>query len=110
MQESLKEKAKTLNKEAYMAILFFGNNYSSATYVRHKQKYWETIGIPVKIFTEDWFSPLVKEKESFANRVFNLINQLNHDSLCIGIIVQLPLPEDLKPYQNFHQYKFLNLI
>lgn len=100
IQENLKEKAKKLPEWSYMAILFFWNNFSSATYVRHKQKYGETIGVPVKIISEEQFSPLVKEKESLANRVFDLINQLNHDQLCIGIIIQLPLPEELKPYQN----------
>ncbi|AHB41620.1 methylenetetrahydrofolate dehydrogenase [candidate division SR1 bacterium RAAC1_SR1_1] len=100
MQENLKLKAKTLSDNSYMAILFFGNDFSSGTYVRHKQKYGESIGVPVKIFTEEGFSPLVQEKESFANRVFNLIHQLNHDSFCIGIIIQLPLPEELKGHQN----------
>ncbi len=100
IQENLKEKAKQLPENSYMAILFFGNDFSSATYVRHKQKYGESIGVSVKIFTEEGFSPLVQEKESFATWVFNLINQLNHDNLCIGIIIQLPLPEELKPYQN----------
>jgi methylenetetrahydrofolate dehydrogenase (NADP+) / methenyltetrahydrofolate cyclohydrolase len=100
MQENLREKAKTLTEWSYMAILFFGNDFSSSTYVRHKQKYGESIGIPVKIFTEEQFLPLVSEKESIVSRVFDLIQQLNNDALCIGIIVQLPLPEILRPYQN----------
>ena len=100
IQENLKTKSKSLPENSYMAILFFGNDFSSATYVRHKQKYGESIWIPVKIFTEEWFSPLVQEKEGLANRVFNLINQLNHDPFCIGIIIQLPLPAELKLHQN----------
>jgi methylenetetrahydrofolate dehydrogenase (NADP+) / methenyltetrahydrofolate cyclohydrolase len=100
MQENLREKVKTLTEWSYMAILFFGNDFSSSTYVRHKQKYGESIGIPVKIFTEEQFLPLVSEKESIVSRVFDLIQQLNNDALCIGIIVQLPLPEILRPYQN----------
>lgn len=100
MQQQLKIKATTLPEGSYMAILFFWNDFSSATYVRHKQKYWDSIWVAVKIITEENFAPLVEEKESFANWVFNLINQLNHDPLCIGIIIQLPLPEELKPHQN----------
>lgn len=100
IQENLKEKSKSLPENSYMAILFFWNDFSSGTYVRHKQKYGESIGIPVKIFTEEGFSPLVQEKEGLANRVFNLIHQLNHDPFCIGIIIQLPLPAELKPHQN----------
>jgi len=100
MQQQLQIKASTLPENSYMAILFFWNDFSSATYVRHKQKYGESIGIAVKIITETQFSPLVNEKESLANWVFNLINQLNHDPLCIGIIIQLPLPEELRPHQN----------
>ena len=100
MKDQLKIKSKSLPENSYMAILFFGNDFSSSTYVNHKQKYGESIWIPIKIFTEEWFSPLVQEKESFANRVFDLINQLNHDPFCIGIIIQLPLPTELKPHQN----------
>lgn len=100
MQSSLKEKAKSLTPWSYMAILFFGENFSSATYVRHKQKYGESIDIPVKIFTEQDFSPLLEENGWLANRVFKLIQQLNHDAFCVGIIIQLPLPDELKEHQN----------
>jgi len=43
IQENLKTKSKSLPENSYMAILFFGNDFSSATYVRHKQKYGESI-------------------------------------------------------------------
>lgn len=100
IQENLKLKSKSLTKNSYMAILFFGNDFSSWTYVRHKQKYWESIWISVKIFTEKDFSPLIKENQGFANRIFKIIHQLNHDPFCIWIIIQLPLPTELKLHQN----------
>jgi methylenetetrahydrofolate dehydrogenase (NADP+) / methenyltetrahydrofolate cyclohydrolase len=34
------------------------------------------------------------------DKIFEKINELNHDQNCIGIIIQLPLPKELKSYQN----------
>jgi len=34
----------------YVAIIFLGDDYSSATYVKHKKKYGEDIGLPVIVF------------------------------------------------------------
>lgn len=100
IQEWLKEKAKLLTPWSYMAILFFWGWFSSATYVNHKQKYGNTIGIPVKVYTEKDFSPLLEEKWWLIEWASKLINQLNHDLLCIGIIIQLPLPEEFSQHQN----------
>lgn len=99
LQEQLKIKAQKLQSGSYIAILFFGEDYSSSTYVKHKQKYWESIWITTKIFTEENFSPLIKESWWLATRVLKLIKQLNDDDFCVGIIVQLPLPENLKEQQ-----------
>jgi methylenetetrahydrofolate dehydrogenase (NADP+) / methenyltetrahydrofolate cyclohydrolase len=103
LQEQLKEKSQTLPQGSYIAILFFGDNYSSTTYVRHKQKYGETIGIEVKIFTEKAIPPALIVGKGLGDGLpsfLDLINQLNHDTLCIGIIIQLPLPEELKEFQT----------
>jgi 5,10-methylene-tetrahydrofolate dehydrogenase/methenyl tetrahydrofolate cyclohydrolase len=43
MKDQLKIKSKSLPENSYMAILFFGNDFSSSTYVSHKQKYGESI-------------------------------------------------------------------
>lgn len=50
MKIDLSIKARHLPTGSYIAILYFGDNASSKTYVLHKQKYGETIGIPVAVF------------------------------------------------------------
>jgi methylenetetrahydrofolate dehydrogenase (NADP+)/methenyltetrahydrofolate cyclohydrolase len=82
------------NKDMYLAILFFWDNSSSKIYVKHKQKYWNDIWLTTNVFWQD--SEKKREKED----VINLINKLNKDENCVGIIVQLPLPENLKQSKN----------
>ena len=43
---------------------------------------------------------IVNEPHCSKNQVKNLINNLNEDENVHGIIIQQPLPEDLKPYMN----------
>lgn len=73
------------NKDAYIAILFFWENTASEIYVKLKKNYAEEIGLRCKIMRE--YSP-------------NLIDMLNKDIDCVGIMIQLPLPEHLKGKRN----------
>lgn len=72
----------------YIAILFFGNNVWSIVYTGLKQKFWQDIGLEVRIM---W-----QEKKYDIVDVLSLIDQLNVDTGCIGIIVQLPFPDYLE--------------
>ena len=96
IKEELKSKSQKYfpNADYYMAILFFWDNSSSKVYVKHKQKYWEEMWIPTKIFWQDSSTERTKEK------IIELIEKLNGDEKCIWIIVQLPLPEKLSTYKN----------
>lgn len=90
--KQLKEKLITLGeqwywKDRYVAILFFGDNYGSQVYTRHKKKFGDSIGLEVRIIGQ--------EKEHTLEEVLMLIDSLNKDDQCIGIMVQLPLPEQL---------------
>lgn len=76
----------------YIAILFFGNNEWSRVYVRNKQKFGESVGCEVRIFGQ--------EKEYVYNEIVHFIHELNNDDRCLGILIQLPLPEWLQPYQQ----------
>lgn len=88
-------------KPVYLAIAFFGDNSSSKTYVALKKKYGEDVWINVEIFgqsddqeTKDPVLKLYKnETYDTSAKMIELIHYLNYDSKCIGIIVQLPLPE-----------------
>lgn len=91
----LKEKVKKYFPEwdKFLAILFFWENYSSKVYVNSKQKYWESIGLRTELYWQDW-------QQRWRQEILELINKLNEDNNCVGMIIQLPLPEELKPYQQ----------
>lgn len=90
----------------YVAILFFGTNSSSAVYVRNKQAFAQKIWLPAFIFWqehkeqnlwifEDLSEDIVRRYEN-TDQVFNLIDRLNLDERCLGIMIQMPLPDFLK--------------
>lgn len=89
-----------LDKDCFLAILFFGENSSSKVYVKMKQKYWEDIGLNVKVFWQDpsqyyddsEYATKYNNYDS-ADDILALIEELNHDEKCLWIIVQLPTPE-----------------
>ena len=98
--------------QKYVAILFFWENSSSSTYVHYKQKYAEEIWIQTFVFWQEkeqdisLFPELknrIQKKYSEVNQIFELISFLNEDEKCIGIMIQLPLPD------SFSEYK-LNLL
>jgi methylenetetrahydrofolate dehydrogenase (NADP+)/methenyltetrahydrofolate cyclohydrolase len=43
---------------------------------------------------------LQKKEYLDKNEVIELVRRLNDDERCVGIICQLPLTEELKPYQK----------
>jgi len=115
MQKELTEKTSKLfpNKEKYVGIIYLWEDKSSKVYVWLKQKYGEKIWIPVHIFGQykKWdnlpnnlnndYDVQLYMKQEYDNiwKVIDLINYLNSDKDCIGIIVQLPLPEKFKQYK-----------
>lgn len=96
IKEDLKKKVIKYfpNNDKYLAILFFWDNTSSKIYVKHKQKYWSDIWLKTIIYWQDDWKKWNKEE------IIGLINNLNNDESCVWIIVQLPLPDDLKHLKN----------
>ena len=115
LQQDLTQKRTTFfgDKNVYVAIIFLGEDYSSAAYVKHKKAYGEAIGLPVIVFGQnhqaeydrnqagkfDDVGIYINQKYDSIGKVMELIRYLNHDDECVGIIIQLPLPE------MFGQYK-----
>lgn len=106
LQSKLKLKKTELfgDKLVYTAIIFLWEDYSSGIYVNHKKRYWEKIWISTIVFGQtnfdNWdFSKFrnidlfVNQSYDDVNQIIGLIQYLNHDPACVGIIVQLPLPE-----------------
>ena len=113
--ELLKEKYRELrirhfwNDKKFVAVLFFGESNPSQVYVNLKKKYAEEIWFDCLIFGqwEAWFEDkypnlveLQKKEYLNKNEVIELVGILNNDEHCVWIICQLPLTEELKPYQR----------
>jgi len=86
------EELKNQGVEPCLATILIGNNAASATYVRNKHKACEEVGI----LTKDNNPP-----ESITQNELNaLIDSLNKDSKVHGILVQLPLPNQLDEFET----------
>lgn len=114
-QELIQKRAQFFaDKNVYVAIVFLGDDYSSATYVKHKKLYGESIGLPVIVFGQnnqaeydrnqawkfDDVGIYINQNYDSVWKVMELIRYLNHDDECVGIIVQLPLPEQFEQYKE----------
>ena len=83
----LKDKVSKLDKQLGLAVIQVGNDEASNVYVKQKEKKALELGYKFvhKVFEED------VDNET----VINYINELNNDDSIDGIIVQMPLPEQL---------------
>ena len=75
-----------------LATVLVGENPASATYVKNKHKACEEVGI----LTKDHKLPV-----SFSQKEMNeLIDSFNGDNSIHGILIQLPLPEQLNEFET----------
>ena len=84
--EILEIKKKT-NKNPSLTVILIGDFTPSQIYVRNKEKNSTEVGITSNVIK---YPKEVKEKE-----VLDKINELNNDKNISGILVQLPLPEQI---------------
>ena len=84
--EILEIKKKT-NKNPNLTVILIGDFTPSQIYVRNKEKNSTEVGITSNVIK---YPKEVKEKE-----VLDKINDLNNDKNISGILVQLPLPEQI---------------
>lgn len=101
-------------RKVYVAVIHLGDDYSSATYVKHKKAYGDAIGLPVIVFGQNHIAEYdrnqagkfddvgiyINQKYDSIGKIMELIRYLNQDNECVGIIVQLPLPENFKQYKT----------
>ena len=95
VKERVKKAVEELKKqgiEPCLATILVGNNSASATYVRNKHKSCDEVGI----LTKDH-----NPSESITQNELNeLIDSLNKDSKVHGILVQLPLPNQIDEFET----------
>lgn len=101
-------------RKVYVAVIHLGDDYSSATYVKHKKAYGDAIGLPVIVFGQNHIAEYdrnqagkfddvgiyINQKYDSIGKIMELIRYLNQDAECVGIIVQLPLPAEFKSYKT----------
>jgi methylenetetrahydrofolate dehydrogenase (NADP+) / methenyltetrahydrofolate cyclohydrolase len=85
------EEIKSQGISPCLATVLVGDNQASATYVKNKQKACAEVGIA----TKDHHPPAsISQKE-----LNDLIDSLNNDRLVHGILVQLPLPDQINEFE-----------
>lgn len=90
IKDELKEKAAAMEKEGKkvaLAVIQVGNDPASSVYVRNKKKACEYIGIESLSYE--------LPEETTEEELVALIEKLNADVGVNGILVQLPLPEQI---------------
>jgi len=97
------------DEKNFVAVLFFWKSNPSQVYVNLKKKYAQEIWFDFLTFGqwEVWFEEeypdLVQAQMNdyrTKDEVIDLVEKLNEDDRCVWIICQLPLTDELKPYQR----------
>lgn len=88
---SLKHKIKKSHTTPGLAVILVGHDPASKIYVKFKKQASEEVGIYLESYE---FDGRVAQK-----KVVKLIEKLNKSKKIHGILVQLPLPEHLNPYE-----------
>ena len=87
IKNEILEIKKKINKNPSLTVILIGDFAPSQIYVRNKEKISTEVGITSNVIK---YSKEVSEKE-----VLDKINELNNDKNISGILVQLPLPEQI---------------
>ena len=86
------EQLKAENITPCLATVLVGDNPASATYVKNKHRACKEVGITTKDY---------KLSANITQSQLNeIIDGLNKDSSVHGILVQLPLPEQLNEFET----------
>lgn len=83
-------KISLISPKPHLVIIQVGNNPASAKYIEHKKRFADRIGA---IVTQTQYEDTITENDLVKN-----INTYSNDSSVHGIIVQLPLPKNIRPW------------
>ena len=87
----LAEKVKRLDKAPKLVSIVVGEDRASHLYVNLKGEAAKRVGIQFKKIEFK-----VKSEKLKVEEIINIINKLNGDDLVTGIMVQMPLPQDIR--------------
>ena len=94
IKDELKEKVSKLKEQEIhgaLAVIQVGNDPASSVYVNNKKKACEYIGIESVSYE--------LEESTTQEEILSLIDQLNADEKIDGILVQLPVPEQIDEHE-----------
>lgn len=87
VKAQIREKASKLRRQPGLAVILVGDNPASQVYVRHKERDCAQCGI----MCYDYHLPQDASQED----VLELVEKMNNYGAVDGILVQLPLPEQI---------------
>ena len=87
VSDSVKRLKMETGRSPGLSVVLVGDDPASAIYVRNKQRGAEEVGILGETIS--------MPKSATENEVIRVVNELNSDPNCDGILVQLPLPEHI---------------
>jgi methylenetetrahydrofolate dehydrogenase (NADP+)/methenyltetrahydrofolate cyclohydrolase len=87
LAKKLQEKILKLNKKPELVVFQIGDDERSSTYIKQKKIFGEKIGFNVRYIQLD--------KNVSENEIISKIIEKNLDKNVNGIVVQMPLPENL---------------
>ena len=94
LYSNLKNEVDSLNDIPCLTVVVVGNDEASKVYVNNKIKSCELLGIK---------SNVIKCDENISKEeLTNIIDTLNNDDTCTGILVQAPLPKHLDEAEIFN--------
>ncbi len=88
--ENIREKTLLLDKKPGLGVILVGENPASKVYVKNKEKQALNAGFNSAVYK-------LPENTS-KDDLLKLIDELNNDEGTNGILLQLPLPKHLNPY------------
>ena len=87
VSDSVKRLKMETGRSPGLSVVLVGDDPASAIYVRNKQRGADEVGILGETIS--------MPKTATENEVIRVVNELNSDPNCDGILVQLPLPEHI---------------
>ena len=84
VSDSVKRLKMETGRSPGLSVVLVGDDPASAIYVRNKQRGADEVGILGETIS--------MPKSATENEVIRVVNELNSDPNCDGILVQLPLP------------------
>ena len=90
--EDVRAEVQTLPSQPHLAVILVGEDPASKVYVRNKEKRCESVGIASTTIT--------LPDTASVEEIKTTIEELNHREDINGILLQLPLPSYLAPYEN----------